>query len=364
MVSYFTYYGDTVSERMWQLWPGMVRAIKDWAVDYFENFLVPMDNFISKGTERFLAGTAPNYLEDTYALCHHLLADENIPDMDCKCAVQLLECVLLNCRGRVDQWVEPFLRTAGIRLAKRDTEPFLRDLLVGTYANAIYYNPQLALAALARLNATEALFTLWVQMLDKRTKEGGRTHFKREHDKKVNALALATLFTLPVGALPESVAQGMQSVLRVLLQLLGDLKEQRAARIKAQEEEEDEEAESEDGDSVRCNAARRRRLINSVSFAPPAQRPEKPTPPSQLAAPTDSPASSLPVALSGQLCRGRGRGGGGGQGCSGREAHRDGASILSLSLSSALRPSHGASVFSHRILIERALSVRLCRGTT
>lgn len=251
MVSYFTYYGDTVSDRMWQLWPAMVTAIRTWAIDYFENFLVPMDNFVSRGTERFLAGTQPNYQADTYALCHHLLADENVPDMDCKCAVQLMECVLLNCKGRVDQWVEPYLRAAGIRLAKPDTDVFLKDLLVGTYANALYYNPQLALQAIARLNATEALFTVWLQMLDRRAKDGSRKHFKREHDKKVNALALASLFALPPAALPEPVARGIPHVLRALLQLLGDLKEQRAARLKAEEEEEDEEAESE-GDSARA----------------------------------------------------------------------------------------------------------------
>lgn len=249
IVSYFTYYGEHISEQMWQLWPAMVHALKDWAVDYFENFLVPMDNFISRGTERFLTSTEPNYVEDTFRLCHHILSDENLPDMDCKCAVQLMECVLVNCRGRVDQWVEPFLRAAGVRLVKADTELFLRDLLVGTYANALYYNPQLALAALARLNATDALFSMWMGMLEKRTREGARVHFKREHDKKINALALSSLFALPPGALPESLAQGLPQLLRVVLSLLGDLKEQRAARIKAEAEDSDEEAEDEDGDS-------------------------------------------------------------------------------------------------------------------
>lgn len=268
MVSFFTYYGETVSERMWQLWPGMVRALKDWAIDYFENFLVPLDNFVSRGTERFLAGAPPvSYLEDTFALCHHVLSDENVPDMDCKCAVQLMECVLLNCRGRVDQWVEPYLRVAGVRLGNADLDPFLKDLLVGTYANAIYYSPQLALAAAARLGATEAIFGLWLQMLDKRSRDGARQHFKREHDKKLSALALASLFHLPPGALPEAVAQGLPQVLRVLLQLLGDLRDQRAARLKAEAEESDEEAESEDG-SARALLPLRPPALPPLSTAP------------------------------------------------------------------------------------------------
>ena len=56
-----------ISEQMWSLWPQLIAAFHEWAVDYFENLLVPLDNFISRGTAHFLAGTSPNYLQQARA---------------------------------------------------------------------------------------------------------------------------------------------------------------------------------------------------------------------------------------------------------------------------------------------------------
>ena len=47
---------------MWSLWPLLHTAYNDWAMDYLDNILVPLDNFISKGTEVFLACKNPDYL--------------------------------------------------------------------------------------------------------------------------------------------------------------------------------------------------------------------------------------------------------------------------------------------------------------
>ena len=52
-----------ISERMWTLWPRICEAFNTWAIDYFDNILVPLDNFISRDTDRFLAGQSPNYLQ-------------------------------------------------------------------------------------------------------------------------------------------------------------------------------------------------------------------------------------------------------------------------------------------------------------
>ena len=51
-----------ISEQMWTLWPQLIQCFHEWAIDYFENILVPLDNFISRGTDTFLSGQNPNYL--------------------------------------------------------------------------------------------------------------------------------------------------------------------------------------------------------------------------------------------------------------------------------------------------------------
>lgn len=51
-----------ISMQLWSLWPLLYQAYNEWAFDYFENILVPLDNFVSKGTDVFLSGQNPNYL--------------------------------------------------------------------------------------------------------------------------------------------------------------------------------------------------------------------------------------------------------------------------------------------------------------
>jgi hypothetical protein len=51
IVSYLTYYSPSISVAMWQLYPIMCKALHDWAMDYFENILIPLDNYISRSTE-------------------------------------------------------------------------------------------------------------------------------------------------------------------------------------------------------------------------------------------------------------------------------------------------------------------------
>jgi hypothetical protein len=50
-----------ISERVWSLWPQIHQCFHEWAVDYFEHILVPVDNYITRGTETFLSN--PTYLK-------------------------------------------------------------------------------------------------------------------------------------------------------------------------------------------------------------------------------------------------------------------------------------------------------------
>ena len=45
-----------ISARMWELWPQLIESYDSWACDYLEHILVPLENYISHGTETFLAG--------------------------------------------------------------------------------------------------------------------------------------------------------------------------------------------------------------------------------------------------------------------------------------------------------------------
>ncbi len=59
---------------------------------------------------------------------------------------------------------------------------------------------------------------------------GKHRHFKRMHDKKVNALALAAVVGAPDAGLPAEVAAGLPQLMAGLLRLLVALKQQQARR--------------------------------------------------------------------------------------------------------------------------------------
>lgn len=57
------------------------------------------------------------------------MADKNLEDNDIEPAPKLIEVVFQNCKGQVDQWVEPYLRITVERL-RRSERSYLKCLLM------------------------------------------------------------------------------------------------------------------------------------------------------------------------------------------------------------------------------------------
>jgi hypothetical protein len=46
----------------------------DFGVDYWEDMIIPLDNYISKGTATFIGSTNPNYQESLFQMVEHTLS--------------------------------------------------------------------------------------------------------------------------------------------------------------------------------------------------------------------------------------------------------------------------------------------------
>ncbi|KAH0932520.1 hypothetical protein HID58_009637 [Brassica napus] len=236
IASYMTFYSPNISLGIWSLWPLIVEALVDWAIDYFSNILLPMDNFISRGTAHFLTCKEPDYQQSLYNVLSTLMTDRNIEDSEIESAPKLIEVVFQNCKGHVDHWVEPYLRLTIDRLQRAETS-YLKSLLVQVdlkenhdvylqVANMLYYNPSLTFGVLHNTGLASIVFDIWFLMLQQKKKSGLPANFKREHDKKVCCLGLTSLLALPGGQFPE---EAMQRVFRATLDLLVAYKNQLAA---------------------------------------------------------------------------------------------------------------------------------------
>ncbi|XP_031375636.1 importin beta-like SAD2 isoform X2 [Punica granatum] len=237
IVSYMTFYSPTISMDMWSLWPLMMEALADWAIDFFPNILVPLDNFISRGTGHFLTCKEPDYQQSLWSMISHVMADKNLEDSDIEPAPKLIEVVFQNCKGQVDHWVEPYLRITVERL-RRTEKSYLKCLLMQVIANALYYNAVLTISILQKLGVATEIFNLWFQMLQQVRKSGLLANFKREHDKKVCCLGLISLFALPAEQLPDDA---LGRVFRATLDLLVKYKDQVAEAAKVAEAEDDDD---------------------------------------------------------------------------------------------------------------------------
>ncbi|KAG0476805.1 hypothetical protein HPP92_013646 [Vanilla planifolia] len=227
MVSYMTFYSPSVSLEMWSLWPLMVEALNEWAIDYFENILIPLDNYISRGTAHFLACKEPDYQQSLWNMLSTIMGDKNMEDNDIQPAPKLIQVLFQNCKGQVDHWVEPYLRIVIERL-RRAEKSSLKCLLIEVIADALFYNASLTLGILQRLGVATDVFNVWFQMLQEVKKGGARANFRREYDKKVCCLGLTSLLVLSEEQLP---AEALGRVFCATLELLVSYKDQVAEAL-------------------------------------------------------------------------------------------------------------------------------------
>ncbi|GAX74708.1 hypothetical protein CEUSTIGMA_g2156.t1 [Chlamydomonas eustigma] len=245
----FTYYNKQgISPRLWSLWPQIHACLLDWAIDYWENVLVPLDNMISRDPETFLNSKNPDYMASVFEMVSTSLK-EDFGEREVVPAAKLLGVILQVCRGRVDHCVGPYLQIVLTKLSSA-TRGSLKDALIGVVANALHYNAPLTLSLLQQQGALQSFLTLWFTMIFTQKKSGKGKHFKLMHDKKVCVLGLVAILTSPDEALPAEVRAGMSQLMAGVMKLLVALKTQQEEVAKlAEEGEEDEEEDEEDWDA-------------------------------------------------------------------------------------------------------------------
>jgi len=164
--------------------------------------------------------------------------DPKTLDEQCGDAAKLAEVVLLNCRGRVDNYLAGYLECAVHRLLTKSKKKSLKVLLLETIAHCLYYNVGATLQLLESKSWTQPVFALWFHTIDS---------FNRSHDKKVAILGLASLFTIPPNSLPAVIRGGMKPILETLVKVIHELdvqKKEEAEKAPSEDEESSEEDEA------------------------------------------------------------------------------------------------------------------------
>mgnify|MGYP001251430690 CR=1 FL=1 len=234
IIGYISYYGPGISQEMWQIWPKMVSFLtvhKEWALQHFEHVLIPMDNFISRSVDVFVSSNAAKM--DTVTLCKMALSPESCSEEESMTAPRLMETVLTNCSGRVDDLLPLYLHLVVDRLIETTPDTrFLQDLLMDVVMHAFIYDVsktvQVFFTTFANPKALPTVLEKLVGMLECRSENSNkRKHFIRTHDKKVVALGLMALMQCQdAKSLFNHNPQSLMHLTNHLVMLLQDLRAQ------------------------------------------------------------------------------------------------------------------------------------------
>ncbi|KAG8955960.1 hypothetical protein FRC04_006408 [Tulasnella sp. 424] len=222
---------------MWPIFKITYDLFKGPALDYLDEMLPPLCNFLMFGKEAFIQN--PEYIRMALDIFITSLTNEHLGDIDAINGFKLVEAVLLNLKGHVNDAIPTIINATVTRMAKSES-PNLQISGLDTIINSIYYNPVLTLQALEQAQGgSRAFFDKWfVAMNDPKG-------LPRVHDKKLSILALCELLKMDTNAVPPALKEGWSGLVAGTLAIFKDLPEAEDRRAALLEEYEDDSSEED-----------------------------------------------------------------------------------------------------------------------
>ncbi len=268
LITYLTYFAPAITPRMWTLFPRLLNCLDTWAIDYWRDVLLPLDNFISRGTEIFLTAPAAPVVPATASHAPVSLLDMTNRTLEktlsrkeksgngnahggfndddswegteslneaVVCASQLMSVVLQNCRGRIDHCLAPYMAlligqihggTVSASAGGEEIDKETLDALLVTGADCLYYNPALALSALSSAGTLPVFMGTLAKAIGTKRKNGNMKHFGGKREKKIIILGLSAVLGTPSSQLPSGIGETLGQITAAIVQLLIALKQQ------------------------------------------------------------------------------------------------------------------------------------------
>jgi hypothetical protein len=236
---------ESVSPMMWQMFGIIYEAFERDGFDYFSEMMDVVYNFIRIDTQTFLSN--PKHIEIVISMSKTVLSADSGEEPQVY-ACKLLEVLLLECHGKVDQYIPNILEGPLERLTKHIQDPDLRFACVLVVVAGLYTNCVLTIELLEKTKfssspepITAQFFTQWLQ--DCQNYEG-------IHDRKISVLGLCSILQCPVR--PTAIQNSVVHILPMIfhqLELLVSAYKKEAEAEEEEEEDEEEEVEVENEDA-------------------------------------------------------------------------------------------------------------------
>jgi len=239
ILTFLTFFPDTISPELWQAFPLIYIAFDQWAYDYL-NMMVPcLQAYIQKAPDMFLAGRAQlpegsiPYIDLIISMVAKTVTNDRSSESECRHALSLFMGILHNCPGKVDTYIptinEIILGKLG-QVVNSDVA-LTRISIYQVLGSALYYNPQLELIELERRGVTQQVFQKWME--DAASKD----MMDRWLPRKLSILGFASLLTIPAASLPASIQNSLPMLIDFKVRTTISLKtEAEGGQIQPQEQ--------------------------------------------------------------------------------------------------------------------------------
>ncbi|KAM7292825.1 importin-7 [Ixodes scapularis] len=229
-----------LSADMWKAFEALYHTFQKDGFDFFTDMMPALHNFVTVDTPAFVSNE--NHLLAMYNMSKAVLEGDSGEDPKFH-ALKLLEVIILQCKGQIDQCIPSFVELAIRTLADSGAWVELQVMCQQVVIAALYYNPVLlfeTLGKIQRADTSEHLVDHFVKMW-----LGNIEYFLGLHDRKMCVLGLCTLISSQ-GSRPQSLTEMASQVVPSLLVLFDGLK--RAYAYRAQDDEDSDDEEEEDDD--------------------------------------------------------------------------------------------------------------------
>lgn len=233
---------NSISDDMWKMLKAIFECFKATGIDYFLDLMPALHNYITVDTRAFLSNEL--HVAAIFEMCKMVLTQGDAGE-DAEChAAKLIEVIILQCRGQIDNAIPSFVELVLGRLVKEVKSSELRTMCLQVLIAALYYNPALLIQTLNELQSRQ---TSGQQLVSEFIKQwlDDTDCFLGIHDRKLYVLGLSTAISLGEHK-PAMLTELADKILPSLLLIFDGLK--RAYQARAQEGEEEEESGDEDDD--------------------------------------------------------------------------------------------------------------------
>jgi hypothetical protein len=224
IITFLTYFPDDISNELWDIFPMIYVAFDQWAFDYLNLMVPPLENFIGKAPQAFMTKTATinnntvSFTDLVVKIVTKTLQENRAATSEIRKALSLYMSLMLNCRGMVDNLLPIINDQVIMRLAQEATDeiPTNRIALFIVIATAFYYNPQLELVKLEERGATQQILTQWLSDAEQMDKWLPR---------KLTVVGLCSILQLPSSSLPQSVGNMIPNIISTITSMTSKIEE-------------------------------------------------------------------------------------------------------------------------------------------